>query len=259
MNTVINILNNRVSLRNYEEKEISEDHLAIILNSAMRAPTAGNMMLYSIIQVESQDKKEKLSITCDNQPFIAQAPLVLVFLADYQKWYDYYILNNVKDYCIENNIVFTKPSEGSLLLASSDALIAAQNVVIAAESLGIGSCYIGDIMENYEEHRKILNLPDYVFPVAMLCLGYYPDNYKRKLRDRFDEKYIVFKDEYNRLSQEEIKDMYEDIDKRFVENNKFNAENYAQMHYAFKTGAPFFREMARSVREALKNWDEGKL
>lgn len=259
MNSVIDVLKNRISLRIYDERPVPNEHIDVILKSAMRAPTAGNMMLYSIIIVESQDKKDKLSITCDDQPFIAKAPLVMIFLADYQRWYDYYGFNNVKDYCTKNNIKFTKPSEGSLLLASSDALIAAQNAVIAAESLGIGSCYIGDIMENYEEHRKILNLPDYVFPVGMLCLGYYPENYERKLRDRFDEKFIVFKDEYKRLSEEEIRDMYKDLDKKFVKNNKFNAENYAQMHYAFKTGAPFFREMARSVRVALRNWDEEKL
>lgn len=259
MTSVIEVLKNRVSLRNYDKKPISDEHLSIILNSAMRAPTAGNMMLYSIIQVEDQHKKELLSITCDNQPFIANAPLVLVFVADYQKWYDYYAFNNVKNYCIENQILFTRPSEGSLFLASSDALIAAQNAVIAAESLGIGSCYIGDIIENYEEHKKTLNLPDYVFPVAMLCLGYYPESYERKLKDRFDEKYVVFKNEYRRLSEEEIKTMYKNLDSRFVENNKFNAKNYAQMHFAFKTGAPFSREMARSVREYLKSWNEGEL
>ena len=57
------------------------------------------------------------------------------------------------------------------MLACCDALIAAQTTVLAAESLGIGSCYIGDIMENYEIHRDLLQLPKYVFPIALLCLG----------------------------------------------------------------------------------------
>ena len=65
-----------------------------------------------------------------------------------------------------------KPQEGDLFLACSDALIAAQTAVVAAESLGIGSCYIGDIMENYEAHRDLFGLPQYVFPICLLCFGY---------------------------------------------------------------------------------------
>ena len=87
---------------------------------------------------------------CDNQPFIARAPLVLLFLADYQRWFDYYMLSGVEDLCRRRGEPLRKPQEGDLFLACNDALIAAQTAVVAAESLGIGSCYIGDIMENYE-------------------------------------------------------------------------------------------------------------
>jgi len=255
MNTVIETLKNRTSLRTYADRPVSQEHLDIILDCAMRAPTAGNMMLYSVIIIEDKKKKEILSRTCDNQPFIAKAPLVLIFAADYQKWYDYYQAGNVEDYCRQENIPFTYPSEANLMLAACDALIAAQNAVIAGESLGIGSCYIGDIMERYEEHKKLLNLPDYVFPVAMLCMGYYPDNYTKRLRPRFKRDYVVFKDSYRRLNEEEIKDMFRSLEESFRAENPYNAKNYAQLHYARKTGAPFAREMTRSVREALKVWN----
>ncbi len=255
MNKVVETLKNRKSLRKYDERPISQEHLDIILDCLMRAPTAGNMMLYSVIMIEDEHKREILSQTCDNQPFIARAPLVLIFTADYQKWYDYYNAGNVEEYCSEENIPFTRPSEASLMLATCDALIAAQNAVIAGESLGIGSCYIGDIMEKYEEHKELLNLPEYVFPVAMLCMGYYPDNYNKKLRPRFKKDYVVFKDTYRRLNEDEIKDMFKSLDESYRAENIYNAKNYAQIHYARKTGAPFSREMARSVREALKVWD----
>ena len=91
------------------------------------------------------------------------------------------------------------------MLGINDALIAAQNVVIAAESLGIGSCYIGDIMENYEIHKKLLNLPDYTFPACMLTLGYYPDNHKRNFRDRFDSDFVVFDEIYADLNTDKLK------------------------------------------------------
>jgi FMN reductase (NADPH) len=254
VNRVIETLQNRTSLRKYDPRPISDEHLETILHCAMRAPTAGNMMLYSVIIVEDQEKKEILSRTCDNQPFIARAPLVLIFAADYQKWFDYYRSGDVEEYCRRENIPFACPSEANLLLAACDALVAAQNAVIAAESLGIGSCYIGDIMERYEKHKELLHLPDFVFPVAMLCMGYYPEGYKKRFRPRFAKEYVVFKDSYRRLNQEEIKEMFSSLDQNFNKDNPYRAENYAQLHYAIKTGAPFSREMTRSVKEALKVW-----
>lgn len=259
MNSTIEVLRERTSLRRYKEEEISKEHLDLIIEGAMRAPTAGNMMLYSIIVVNDKEKKDILSRTCDNQPFIAKAPLVMIFAADYQKWFDYYRMSNVGGYCSKKGIQFEGPSESGLLLASCDALIAAQNAVIAAESLGIGSCYIGDIMEKYETHKELLNLPDLVFPIAMLCFGYYPEDDKKIMRSRFDRKYVIFNDKYERLTNEELKNMYREMEGRFVSGNKFDADNMGQFHYAMKTGAEFSNEMARSVKEALKNWDGKKL
>lgn len=258
MNRVVETLKNRTSLRKYDQRPVSHEHLDTILDCVMRAPTAGNMMLYSVIIIEDKYKKEILSRTCDHQPFIAKAPLVLIFAADYQKWYDFYKAGNVEEYCRRENIPFAYPSEANLMLAACDALVAAQNAVIAGESLGIGSCYIGDIMERYEEHKKLLNLPDYVFPVAMLCMGYYPDHYKKRLRPRFAKDYVFFKDSYRRLNEDEIKEMFSSLDESFKPENLYNAQNYAQFHYARKTGAPFSREMTRSAKEVLKVWNGSK-
>jgi nitroreductase len=85
MNPVIELILNRKSVRAFEEREISPEVKDEILSAAMRAPTAGNMMLYSIIDVRNPDIKRALVKTCDNQAFIAQAPWVLLFLADYQR------------------------------------------------------------------------------------------------------------------------------------------------------------------------------
>ena len=82
--------------------------------------------------------KARLAETCDHQPFIARAPVVLVFCADCRKWFDAYV---------EAGCQPRRPGPGDLMLAVEDAAIAAQNAVMAAESMGLGSCYIGDIME----------------------------------------------------------------------------------------------------------------
>lgn len=251
MNETINLINNRVSLRKYGDKKINDRELDLILQGAMRAPTAGNMMLYSILVIEDDKTKEILSRTCDNQPFIKKSDKILIFLADLQRWYDFYDISDVLDYCVENKLEYRTPDEGDLFLAIQDAIIAAQTGAIVAESLNIGSCYIGDIIENYEKHKELFKLPKWVAPVCMLCIGHYGDE-KRYLTKRFDKKYIVFKEKYKRFDKQSLKDMFRD--KKISENNKYNAKNFGQFNYARKTGAEFSNEMGRSVREMLRIW-----
>jgi nitroreductase len=248
-----------MSLRKYADRPVSKEDLDIILESTMRAPTAGNMMLYSVIVVEDEEKKKILSKSCDNQPFIANAPVVLIFLADMQRWFDYYRYSNVKEYCEKKDLEFNAPDEGDLMLALADAVIAAQNAVVAGEALNIGSCYIGDIIENWEIHRDLLKLPKWVFPAAMLCMGYYSEEQNRIITPRFDKEYIIFKDEYKCLSDDDFKDMFIEREKRIATDNKAGAENFGQFMYARKTGADFSAEMTRSVKEMLKNWTGERL
>ena len=261
MNETIEIINKRRSVRAWEKTPIPPDHLNTIIHAAMRAPTAGNQMLYSILQVDDQQKKDKLAKTCDNQPMIAKAPLVLIFLADMQRWYDFYASSGVKKLCEKKNLTYRTPQESDMFIAMCDALIAAQNAVIAAESLGIGSCYIGDIMENIEIHREMFNLPNWVFPITMLCFGYPKSKNKNpKLTPRFDEKYIHFHDEYKRFEKEDFNDMYKKSIEEFnnMKKKPSGVENYGQKFYLFKTGADFSVEMERSVKKAIKDWNEAK-
>ncbi|MCK9524771.1 MAG: nitroreductase family protein [Limnochordia bacterium] len=251
MNPVFETIQERTSLRRYKDAPIRDEDLDALLSATLRAPTAGNMMLYSVLIVKDQETKKTLSKTCDNQPFIAKAPLVLVFLADYQRWFDYYRLSDVAE--------LREPDVGDLFLAMDDAIIAAQTAVLAAESLGVGTCYIGDIMENYEIHRELLQLPDYVFPAAMLTLGYYPDDYVPKFRDRFAEEYIVHSEKYRHLSDEDLTAMFSGLEEGFSPHNKFGAKNMGQFTYARKTGSEFAREMSRSIRAVLQNWQGREL
>ena len=126
MNPAMDVLLSRKSIRAYEDRRIEPDVRAAILKGTLRAPTAGNMILYSIIDVTDQGKKDRLVKTCDNQPMIARAPMVWLFLADYQRWQDYFIHSNVEK--LEKPI--RTPEEGDLFIACCDALIAAQNTVV---------------------------------------------------------------------------------------------------------------------------------
>ncbi len=257
-NEVLELMNNRVSLRTYDDRPVTEEELQAILHAAMRAPTAGNQMLYSIIVVRDPETKEKLSKSCDNQPFIAKAPVLLLFVADQHKWFEFYKRNQVKEFCDahqDKGFAFEAPQESDLFLASEDAMIAAQNAVIAGESLGIGSCYIGDIVEQFEYHQKLFDLPKYVFPIALLCMGHYRPDHKRVIRERFDPKFVVFEEKYHHMTDEEYEEMFAEENRGYRVGNPYGAENFAQMFYARKTGAAFSKEMARSIRVALKDWD----
>ena len=241
MNAVIDSLFARKSVRVFEEKEISPEEKKQILEAATQAPTAGNQQLYTILDIQSQQIKELLVKSCDNQPFIAEAKMVLVFCADCKKWYDAF-----RDCGCDPR----EPGVGDLLLAVSDANIAAQNTVTAAASLGIGSCYIGDIMENCEMQRQILGLPRYVFPAAMVVFGYPTQQQKdRSKPQRAPMNRIVAVDRYPDMDAGWRNDLfaykatgksYEEYMKAFC-NRKFNSD--------------FSREMTRSVCEYLKDFE----
>ena len=259
MNPVIEMLLNRRSVRAFEPREINPDIKAALVQATLRAPTAGNLMLYSIIDIQNQLTKDMLAKTCDNQPFIAQAPLLWLFLADYQRWYDYFIHSGVEQLCTAKGIPMRKPAEADLFLACCDALIAAQTAVIAAESFGLGSCYIGDIMENYEVHRDLFGLPRYVFPISLLCMGYPTEQQKsRPQTTRFDSRFIVFRDGYHRLTADDLQTMFQSEQERTFKGQERadSIENVGQLIYARKFDAAFAREMNRSVRAILLQWVE---
>jgi len=256
MNETLRVIDERRSLRGYDTRAISEEHKKAILHSAFRAPTAGNMMMYSIIEVANQKMKDKLVTTCDNQPFIAKAPLVLLFLADLQRWYDLFQYSDVPNLCEARGIEYVTPKESDLLLASCDAVIAAQNAVIAAESVGIGSCYIGDIMENIEIHREMFDLPNWVFPIALLCFGYplREDRESREKTPRFSEHLVYFKDKYKHADMKEFETEFAN---RFKDRKDLlkDVANIGQAMYLRKTGSDFSTEMRRSVKVALRDWN----
>lgn len=252
MNQTLQTIHNRRSIRSFKNQAIGQDTVDRILEATLRAPTAGNMMLYSILQITDQDLKNKLVTTCDNQPFIAKAPLVLLFLADYQRWFDYFLVSGVQSYCQNHHLSMRQPGEGDLILACCDALIAAQTSVIAAESLGIGSCYIGDIMENFEQHKLLFNLPQYTFPITMLCFGYPTEkSASRKLTTRIAKKHILHKNIYQQTPDLILQQIF---DEKKPGNFINDTANTGQHYYLKKFAADFSVEMTRSVQRAIRSW-----
>lgn len=242
MNKVIEQLKERKSVRVFTEKPITPEEVSAILEAAVNAPTAGNQQLYTIIHVTDAQLKAELAESCDHQPFIAKAPLVLVFCADCRKWYQAFL---------ESGCEPRLPGVGDLLLAVSDTNIAAQNAVVAAQSLGIGSCYIGDIMENAEKQRELLKLPPYVFPAAMLVFGYPTEQQiSRPKPPRSDMCHIVHENGYRDMDADELKQML---------SVKAGTQDYDEWIRAFcnrKYNSDFSREMTRSVGVFLDDFQK---
>lgn len=253
-NETLELLRTRRSTRAYLEEPLSADERAAILHAALRAPTGGNMVLYSIIEVTDQKLKDRLAVTCDDQPFIAKAPLVLVFVADYQKWVDLWDASDA--WSMDAEAPRRTCGPGDLLLACSDALIAAQNAVVAASSLGIGSCYIGDVLENGETHAELLGLPRYTLPIAMLCFGK-PTGEQQPIEHY--GKHLVHENRYQRLSPEELEEVADDLANLHAPHGlPDGVTRYPQQVYRRKFASKFAAEMNRSAAWWLERWQRGK-
>ena len=242
INEILESLYRRKSVRAFTEEQISPEDREAILQAALQAPSAGCQLLYTILDITDQGKKEKLAELCDHQPFIAKAKLALVFCADCRKWLSFYR---------EAGLSPREPGAGDLLLAVEDAVIAAQNSVTAAESLGIGSCYIGDVMEHAEEMKGLLSLPAYVYPACMLVFGHPTGQQKeRRKPERFCISDIVCENTYQDKTSDGIREMFA---------GKTGAQSFEAWMEAFwkrKYESEFSNEMNRSMEVYLKEFQK---
>ncbi len=236
MNQVIKTIKEHRSIRSFNDVKVTDDQITEIIECGLRAPTAGNMMLYSIIKIKDQKNLQFLCEKCDNQKFISSANFALIFLADANKFYKFFKDRNVENY--------KEPSIGDFMFANQDCMIAAQNCAVAAESMGIGTCYIGDIMENYEDIKTHFNLPNNVMPVTMIVFGNY--NNVPPLRERFNKEFVVFDE------------IYPDINKKFIdkmfEKEESKKSGFAKLFFARKIDSDFFKELNRSVNLYVDEW-----
>lgn len=242
-NPTLQALAARKSVRVFTADPVSAETKAAILQAAFEAPTAGCQQFYTIIDVTDPAQKARLADLCDHQPFIATAPVVLVFLADCARWPAIYRAAGLTP----------RPAGvGDLLLAVADSCIAAQNAVVAAESLGLGSCYIGDVLENGEAMRAVLALPDTVVPACMLVMGYPTQQQKdRRKPARLAPEMVVCENTYQTHTPAQWQAALEDRAARGGQvQYDFAASTAAFMRR--KYASDFSREMTRSAAMYLE-------
>lgn len=211
----------RKSIRKYQTKDIPNELIEELLQTAAQGSTVGNMQLYSVIETRDKEKKEELSPAHFNQPMIKEAPVVLTFCADF---------NRFSKWCEERNAKPGYNNIQSFMNAMMDTMIVAQNFCTLAEDEGLGICYIGTTIYNPQMIIKTLDLPQLVFPIVTVTVGYPDEN--PHITDRLPLKGILHKEKYNDYSSQELDEIYSykealEESKKFIEEN--NKETLAQV------------------------------
>ena len=251
-NAVLDILEHRSSTRAFARDDderpvaVTDEQRAAILHAASRAPSAGAMMMYSIVSIREQATLDRLADLCDHQPMIAKAPWALIFVVDYAKWID--LFEHVG--CFESEFVERTGKQPRRAPGLGDFAIAAQNAVVAAEALGLGSCYIGDIVENAEEVAELLGLPPYTMPLSMLIIGT-----PRKERPAIAHPVVnlVHEERYCRADAATMDAQVAEMDAMFRPHAREVGERVVDI-YTRKHTSPFMAEMSRSMEWWFKNW-----
>jgi FMN reductase [NAD(P)H] len=238
-NATMRLLMERGSLRQFTDELIPTDVLQQILAAGAQAASGGNLQPFSIIQTEDTDTRKKLADWL-GQSFIGKAPVLLTFCID---------LRRLQRWAALDHAPFTADhSFRHFWISFQDTIIAAQNICTAADALGLGSVYIGSVLEYFRELKELFDLPQGVFPVVLLCLGYPAE--RPKPRTKLPVDVIVHKETYQELGDQGLLDVY--------------AEKYAGQTYEITDqrmelftqvctdvgGEEFAQECIRAVQEA---------
>jgi nitroreductase len=214
------LLNHR-SIRKYKQDPIPYTILQYIIEAGTRASTTGNMQLYSIIVTTDEAIKEELSPCHFNQSMVKEAPVILTFCADFNRFNTWCRLRNAEP-GYDNFLSF--------MTAAIDALLVAQNVCVAAEDAGLGICYLGTTTYMAGKIINILDLPHGVVPVTTVTVGY-PDEWPEPT-DRLPIKAVVHREKYHDYSRKMIDELYREkelmaIYQAFIKEH--NKETLAQV------------------------------
>ncbi len=184
-NETLEILYRRASLRNFSEEPVPDEVLSQILEAGVCSATGGNLQPYSVIVIRNKKTMQTLADWC-SQGFIKDAPVNLLFCLDWHR---------TAKWCEMECAPYTaNQSFRHFWIAFQDTIIAAQNIATAADSLGLGSVYIGTIIEFIPECRELFKLPDAVVPVVLLSLGY-PKTVPKKAR-KLGQEIVVHQESY---------------------------------------------------------------
>ncbi len=233
------------SVRQYKKDEIGNDLLNRIIEAGTRASTTGNMQLYSVIVTREPENKSKLAPLHFNQSAVIQAPVLLTVCAD---------VNRFTRWCEYRNADASYDHFLWMVNAIVDAMLFAQNICVAAESQGLGICYMGTTLYHAPEISDVLNLPVGVLPVTAITIGY--PAAEPALTERLPANAVIHYESYKDYTKERIDELYrnqEELEssRRFViENKKENlAQVFTDVRYSKKDSIHFSEKLLGAIRK----------
>lgn len=236
-----NYFTTRGSVRNYTSEPIPDSLLEDIIEKAAHAPTCGNMQLYSVIVTRDTERKNKLAQFHFNQPAAATAPCILTICADFNRFERWCLLSDAKPGFRNFH---------SFIMALTDAVIFAQQIVTIAESMGLGTCYLGTVNYNASEISGLLQLPELVVPVASLSIGY-PSALPAPC-DRLPVISILHDEYYRHDTDSKIKEFFAHKEE-LEENKQFVKDNDKQSLAQVFTDIRYPGDLNMAVSESFKN------
>lgn len=193
MNETIILLKNHRSIRKYKDEPISDEKILTIIEAATASSTSNFIQAYSVIRVTNKENRKAISELAGPQVWVEKAPLFLVFCAD---------LKRAEDACIMENKEIESGFTEQFIISTVDVALLAQSVMIAAESIGLGGVFIGGIRNNPEKVCELLKIPDNVYPVFGMCLGYPDEQPEQKPRLPAN---VVLNEDYYQENQSTLK------------------------------------------------------
>lgn len=242
MKQTLDVMKAHRSIRKFQDREINDEVLTTILEASRWASTSSNFQAYSVIIIRDQQTKKILSELSGGQKHVLEAPVFLVFVSDLYKL---------------NLILKQKGIEGKLNNVESytvsvvDTALVAQNVMLAAESLGLGGVFVGGIRNNPEKVHQVLELPKHVFPVFGMCLGYPdPENIPEQ-KPRLPIDAYVHYEKYKKEGMEDLIKEYDSIMEKYYNSRSTNNRNDTWSDY-------IARLHVQKSRDYLKEYLEDK-
>lgn len=239
------LLLNRRTIRKYTAKEVDNTLLHKILNEGCRSSTTGNMQLYSIIITRDSEMKKELAPLHFNQKMVTEAPVVLTFCADFNRFNKWCLMRNAEPGY--NNLL-------SFFTAAIDAIIVAQTTAVSAESLGLGICYLGTTTYTANKIIEVLKLPKGVIPVTTITMGWPAETPDQV--DRLPLEAIIHREQYTDYTEESLNQYYSEKENRadskqfIVENNKETlAQVFTDVRYKKKDNVYFSNVLLQVLRD----------
>ena len=253
--TVIETIHRHRSIRRYKPDAVPEDLLNEVLEAGIRASSSGNMQAYSIIITRDRKLREALYEPHMYQGMLLEAPVLLTFCADFNRMRRWLRLSDAPD-SFDNYMSF--------MVAAIDAILVSQNVALAAESEGLGICYLGSTLANCDQIGELLNIPRGVVPVVGFTLGYPAQD--PAPRDRLPLDGIVHNETYQDYSDQRIREIYYDRERfgwdRYMSYPRLRklvedagVENLAQIYSVVKYTRESHQGYSKNILDYLEEHD----